>query len=144
MNPSSINLMHAPAWLWPYIDSLHSIDCRSVDPSTLFVRFSGDTAMLVLNSDFTPYQSYLSSLVHFSSWCSANLNVSKTIEMCLDFRCNGTVICPIALNFELVFDSFMYLGVVLDKNYPLQSMLQPCKRSLSSDCTFFESCEPSM
>ena len=26
----------------------------------------------------------------------------------------------------------------------LQSMLQPCKRSLSSDCTFFESYELSM
>ena len=27
------------------------------------------------------------------------------------------------------------------KFFHLQSMLQPCKRSLSSDCTFFESYE---
>ncbi|KAK2177534.1 hypothetical protein NP493_584g02047 [Ridgeia piscesae] len=54
--------------------------------------------MLALLNDFASYQSYLSSVVRFSSWCSNNflhLNVSKTKEMCIDFRRNRTVISPI-------------------------------------------------
>ena len=81
------------------------------------MRFSDDTAMLALLSDFASYQSYLSSVVRFSSWCSKNVlhrNVSKTKDMCIDFRRNSTVI--IATNGEPVeqVDSFKYLGVILD------------------------------
>ena len=84
------------------------------------MRFSDDTAMLALLSDFASYQSYLSSVVRFSSWCSNNflhLNVSKTKEMCIDFRRNRTVISPIVINGEPVeqVDSFKYLGVILDE-----------------------------
>ena len=66
------------------------------------------------------YQSYLSSVVRFSSWCCNNflhLNVSKTKEMCIDFRRNRTVISPIVINGEPVeqVDSFKYLGVILDE-----------------------------
>ena len=46
-------------------------------------------------NDFASYHSYLSSVVRFSSWCSNNflhLNVSKTKEMCINFRRNRTVI----------------------------------------------------
>ena len=104
----------------PFVYTLNTNDCRSVDPSIQFVRFSDDTAMLTLLSDFVSYQSYLSSVVRFSSWCSNNflhLNVSKTNEMCIDFRRNGTVISPIVINGEPVeqVDSFKYLGVMLDE-----------------------------
>ena len=98
--------------------ALYTNDCRSVDSSTQFVRFSDDTAMLALLNDFASYQSYLSSVVRFSSWCSNNflhLNVSKTKEMCIDFRRNRTVISPIV---EQV-DSFKYLGVILDEKLSL-------------------------
>ena len=100
--------------------TLYTNDCRSVDSSTQFVRFSDDTAMLALLNDFASYQSYLSSLVRFSSWCSNNflhLNVFKTKEMCIDFRRNRTVISPIVINGEPVeqVDSFKYLGVILDE-----------------------------
>ena len=67
--------------LSPFLYTLYTSDCRSVDQSTQFVRFSDDTAMLALLSDFASYQSCLSSVVRFSSWCSNNvlhLNVSKT------------------------------------------------------------------
>ena len=68
-----------------------------------------------------PHTSHLSSVVHFSSWCSKNilhLNVSKTKEMCIDFRRNRTVNSPIVINGEPVeqIDSFKYLGVMLDEN----------------------------
>ena len=132
--------------LSPLLYTLYTNNCRSVDPSTQFVRFSDDTAMLALLNDFASYQSYLSSVVHFSSWCSKTIlymNVSKTKEMCINFRRNRTVISPIVIKGEPVeqVDSFKYLGVMLDEKIHLQSMLQPCKRRLSSDCTFFESYE---
>ena len=84
------------------------------------MRFSDDTAMLALLSDFASYQSYISSVVRFCSWCSKNvlhLNVSKTKEMCIDFRRNRIVI--IAINGEPVeqVDSFKYLGVMLDGKF---------------------------
>ena len=55
--------------LSPFLYTMYTNDCRSVNPSTQFVRFSDDTAMLLLLSDFASYQSYLSSVVRFSSWC---------------------------------------------------------------------------
>ena len=81
------------------------------------MRFSDDTAMLALLSDFASYQSYLSSVACFSSWCSNNflhLNVSKTKEMCIDVRRNRTDISPIVINGEPVeqVDSLKYLGVM--------------------------------
>ena len=132
--------------LSPFVYTLYTNDCRSVDPSTQFVRFSDDTAMVALLSDCASYQSYLSSVVRFSSWGSKqilHLNVSNTNEMWIDFRRNRTVINPIVINGEPVeqVDSFKYLGVMLHDFFHLHCMLQPCKRSLSSDCTFFESYE---
>ena len=46
-----------------------------------------------------------------------HLNVSKTKEMCIDFRRNRTVISPIVINGEPVeqVDSFKYIGVMLDE-----------------------------
>ena len=41
----------------PFVYTFYTNDCRSVDASTQFVRFSDDTAMLVLLSDFASYQS---------------------------------------------------------------------------------------
>ena len=120
--------------------------CKCVDSSTQFVRFFDDTAMLALLSEFASYQSYLSSVVLFSSWCSNNLhlNVSKTKEMCIDFRRNRTVISPIVINGEPVeqVDSFKYLGVILDEKLSFTEHVTALKkRSISSDCTFFESYE---
>ena len=94
----------------PFLYTLYTNDCRSVDSSTQFVRFSDDTAMLALLNDFASYL----------SWCSNNslhLNVSKTKEMCIDFRRNRTGISPIVINGEPVeqVDSFKYLAVILDE-----------------------------
>ncbi|KAK2138610.1 hypothetical protein NP493_7454g00000 [Ridgeia piscesae] len=76
--------------------------------------------MLALLSDFASYQSCLSSVLRFSIWCSNNflhMNISKTKEMCIDFRRNRTVISPMVINDEPVEqrDSFKYLGVMLDE-----------------------------
>ena len=106
--------------LSPFVYTLYTNDCRSEDPSTQYVRFSDDIAMLAILRDFASYQSYVSSVIRFSSWCSNNflhLNVSKTKEMCMDFRRNRTVNSHIVINGEPVeqVDSFKYLGVILDE-----------------------------
>jgi len=44
--------------LSPFLYTLYTNDCRSVYPSTKFVRYSDDTAMLALLSDFASYQSF--------------------------------------------------------------------------------------
>ena len=97
---------------------------------------------LALLSDFASYQSYLSSVVRFSIWCSTNFlhfNVSKTKEMCIDFRRNITVIRRIVTNGKHVeqVDSFKYLGFVLDTKLTFTEYVTAVRRSLSSDSTFF-------
>ena len=127
--------------LCPFLYTLYTNECRSVDLSTLFVRFSDDTVMLALLSDFASYQSYLSSVVRFSSWCNfLYLNISTMKTMCFDFRCNRSIVSPIVISDEPVeqVDLFKYLDVLFCS---LQGMSQPCNGSLSSVCTFFESCE---
>ncbi|KAK2188030.1 hypothetical protein NP493_146g01035 [Ridgeia piscesae] len=92
--------------------------------------------MLARLSDFASYQSYLSSVVRFSSWCSTNflhLNVSKTKEMCIDFCRNRTVISPIVIYGEPVeqVDSFKYLGVVLDMKLPFTEYVTAVQKKSS-------------
>ena len=88
-------------------------DCRSIGLYTTFVMISDDTAILTLLNDFVLYHSYLffCGSLHFSSWCNVNflhLNVFKTKEMRIAFRCNRTVISPIVINGDHVeqVDSF--------------------------------------
>ena len=45
--------------LSPFLYTLYTNDCRSVDSSTQFVRFSDDTAMLALLNDFLPHTSHI-------------------------------------------------------------------------------------
>ena len=92
--------------------------------STVLVSNTGAPLDWVLSQFFTlcivlTFQSYLSSVVYFSNWCSTNclhVNFSKTKEMYIDFRYNNTVINPIVINGEPLeqVDSFKYPCVVLD------------------------------
>ena len=129
--------------LSPVLYTMYTNDCRSVDPSTMFVMFSDDTAMLALLTDFVSYQSYLSPVVHFSSTNFLYLNVSTPKEMCIDFRCNRTVICRIFIGCEPMkqVDSFKYLGVVLETKLSFTEHVTAVQKDLSSDCSIFESCE---
>ena len=52
--------------LSPFFYTSYTNECWGV-PSTQFMRFSDDTAMLALLNDFASYQSYLSSVVRFTS-----------------------------------------------------------------------------
>ena len=63
--------------------------------------------------------------------------------MCIDFHRNRTVNSPIVINGEPVeqVDSFKYLGVILDEKVSFTKHVTAVQKSLSSDCTFFESYE---
>ena len=93
---------------------------QTVDPSTMFVRFSDDTAILALLSDFASNHLYLPSVVCFSSWRCTNfllLNVSKTKEMCIDLH----------IEFNLYFVTVFFLHIFrcdheLYMKYPFKDM----------------------
>jgi hypothetical protein len=104
--------------LAPFLFTLYTSDCRSIEPSCPLIKFADDTALigLITDDDDTVYQE---QLVEFVSYCDANfleLNVSKTKEMIIDFRYSSSTPSPIVLkgsNVERV-PSYKYLGIVID------------------------------
>ena len=86
--------------------TLYTNDCRSVDPSTQCVRFSEDTAMLALLSDFAKYQSYYSSVVIELSLVLSSSTVNLWNGL---IHSSTSVLCKMT-------------------NCHLQSMLQPPKK----------------
>ena len=65
------------------------------------------------------YAYFLKQIENFVNWCDKNylcLNVSKTKEMCIDFRKNQRCPKPVYIKGEAVerVDTYKYLGVVFD------------------------------
>ena len=121
LSPTMVTNTGAPQGcvLSPFLFILYTNDCRSLDPSTQYYKFSDDAAILALLNDQNSFASYQQSVAHFSDWCTSNfleLNVSKTKEMVVDFRRNGSSDGNTVINDEAVsiVESFRYLGVVLD------------------------------
>ena len=93
-------------------------DCRSTDESCPVVKFADDTELVgkISNDEDAIYQRQIEKIVN---WCDKNylyLNVSKTKEMCIDFRKNQR--CPklVYIKGEAVerVNTYKYLGVVFD------------------------------
>ena len=62
---------------------------------------------------------YHKQIENFVNWCDKNylyVNVSKTIEMCIDFRKNQRCLKPVYIKGEAVerVETYKYLGVVFD------------------------------
>ena len=73
--------------LSPFLFTLFTNDCVSVDQSVLVTKFSDDTAVegCIENADETTYRDEVQRMV---GWCADNnleINVSKTKEMIVDF-----------------------------------------------------------
>ena len=68
--------------------ALYTADCRSTDESCPLVKFADDTE-LVLKISNDEDVIYHKQTENFVNWCDKNymyLKVSKTKEMCTDFR----------------------------------------------------------
>ena len=76
--------------LAPFLFAQYTADCRSTDESCPLVKFADDTKLVAkfFNDEDALYPKQIEN---FLIWCNKNylyLNVSKTKEMCTDFRKN--------------------------------------------------------
>ena len=98
--------------------ALYTADCRSTDESCPLVKFADDTELVrkISNDEDAIYQKQIENFVN---WCDKNyfyLNVSKTKEMCIDFRKNQKCPKPVYIKGEAVerVDTYKYFGVAFD------------------------------
>ena len=96
----------------------YTADCRSTDESCPLVKFANDTELVgkIRNDEDAIYHKQIENFVN---WCDKNylyLNVSKTKEICTDFRKNQRYPKPVYIKGEAVerVDTYKYLGVVFD------------------------------
>ena len=98
--------------------ALYTADCRSTDKSCPLVKFADDTELVEIfcNYEYAIYHKQIENVVN---WCDKNylyLNVSRTKEICIDFRKNQRFPKPVYTKGEAVetVDTYKYLGVVFD------------------------------
>ena len=96
----------------------YTADCRSTDESCPLVKFANDTELVgkIRNDEDAIYHKQTENFVN---WCDKNylyLNVSKTKEICIDFRKNQRCPKPVYIKGEAVerVDTCKYLGVFFD------------------------------
>ena len=105
-----------------FLFALYIADCRSTDESCPRVKFANDTELVgkIRNDEMRSMQYTISRVSeNFVNWCDKNylyLNVSKTKEICIDFRKNQRCPKPVYIKGEAVerVDTYKYLGVVFD------------------------------
>ena len=102
--------------LAPFLFSLCTADCRITDESCPLEKFADDTELVgkITNDEDALYHKQIENFVN---WCDRNylyLNVSKTKEMCIDFRKNQRCPKPVYSNGEAVerVETYKYFGVV--------------------------------
>ena len=88
----------------PFLFALYTADCRSTDESCPVVKFADDTELVgkISNDEVAIYHKQTENFVN---WCDKNylyLNVSKTKEMCIDFRKNQRCPKPVYIKGEAV------------------------------------------
>ena len=106
--------------LSPFLFTLFTNDCVSVDQSVLVTKFSDDTMVegCIENVDETAYRDEVQRMV---GWCADNnlqLNVSKTKEIIVNFHRKKTPIHPLSLNGVEVeqVESFIFLGTTISSD----------------------------
>jgi hypothetical protein len=103
--------------LSPFLYILYTDSCRCSREGSHLVKFSDDAALLTLLQG--EGNSHGDSLSDFVGWCDCNfleLNVSKTKEMCVDFRKTKVDETASLIHDEPVeiVDTFKYLGTIFD------------------------------
>ena len=98
---------------------LYTSDCPiNAHSSCQLVKFADDSELMGrINNDCD--EEYHHAIQQFVDWCDENylhLNVSKTREMCIDFRKNKREPKPVFIKNEQVerVDTYKYLGLTFD------------------------------
>ena len=116
----SIYLYTARPSLTPFLFALYTTDCRSTDESCPVIKFADDTELLgkISNDEDAIYHKQIENFVNRCDKNYLYLNVSKTKEMCIDFRKNQRCPKPVYIKGEAVerVDTYKYLGVFLIVN----------------------------
>ncbi|PIK37783.1 hypothetical protein BSL78_25381 [Apostichopus japonicus] len=90
-----------------------------MDSDCSVIKYADDTVITGYLSD--DIDSYATTIARFVQWCDDHLlqlNVSKTKELIIDFRCKSVTHAPIYVHGEQVeqVDKYKYLGTMLSNN----------------------------
>ena len=130
------SLVHLKAVFAPFLFSLYTADCRSTDELCPLVKFVDDTELVgkISNDEDARYHKQIENFVN---WCDKNylyLNVSKTKEICIDFRKNQR--CPKSdhIKGEAVerVEIYKYLGVVFDGKLNWKENINPVLKKVNT------------
>ena len=104
--------------LAPFLFSLYTADCRSTDESSPLAKSADNTELVgqISNDEDALYHKQIKKFVNKCDKNYLYLNVSKTKEMCIDFRKNQRCPKPVYIKGEAVekVETYKYLGVVSD------------------------------
>ena len=104
--------------LAPFLFTMYTDDFKSDHKSCPLIKFADDTMMvgLIENRNNSEYLYEINSFVNFCNNNFLELNVNKTKEMLIDFRCNSDVPPPVIINDTEIqrVNTYKYLGVIFD------------------------------
>ena len=106
--------------LSPLLYSIYTYDCTNTHPSNTVIKFADDMTVVgqITNRNESAYRDEVDRLTR---WCKENnltLNVKKTKEIIVDFRCQKANPQPFIINGEEVerTSCFKFLGVMLSED----------------------------
>ncbi len=71
----------------PFLFTVYTNDCVSVEPNQYIVTFSDDTVLLSLLTENSNLNTHYAAVENLVVWCDAHklqINISKTVEMLMD------------------------------------------------------------
>ena len=98
---------------------LYTDDCRSNHDNRFILKYADDSVIVsLLNDDETVHGQVVEDFLTCCNDAFLELNISKTKELCIDFRrgphpIENTIICDQPVEFV---SSYKYLGTIIDNN----------------------------
>jgi len=123
--------------LSPVLFTTYTNDCVSQHPDCSLVKFADDSSLVALLQDSDNI--YHEEVEKLTDWCADNslhLNVKKTKDMIIDFKCNKSPVNPVIINDSHVqtVSEYKYLGTIIDNrltwNSNTDAVYKKCQQRL--------------